>query len=114
MEHCLVAIIHLLLLLLLPPVQSMRRTGMLSDRDIAHIEDMLNNVESNGDMNSIDILPPPDSDMLHRDKRILCRIGDKDYCPGEILFKLHRKECQQTMQTKSKRCKVQLLSLFII
>ena len=93
MEHCLVVIIHLLLLLL-NSVQSMRRTGRLSDTDIAHIEDMLNSLESNGDMSSIDIPPPPDSDMLHRDRRILCRIGDKDYCPGEILFRLHRQECE--------------------
>ena len=92
MEHCLVAIIHLLLLL--SSVHSMRRTGRLSDTDIAHIEDMLNSLESHGEMSSIDIPPPPHSKMSHRDQRILCRIGDKDYCPGEILFKLDRKECQ--------------------
>ena len=102
MKHCLVIIHHLLLLLLLPSVRSMRRAGRLSDRDLAHIEDMLNSVESKGEMGSIDIPPPPDSHMLHRDQRILCRIGDKDYCPGEILF---RKECELTLT-------VQLLSLF--
>ena len=94
MVLCLVAIVNLHLLLLLPSVQSMRRTGRLSDADLAHIEDMLNSVESQGDMTSIHIPPPPHSQMRHRDRRILCRIGDKDYCPGEILFTLDRQEYQ--------------------
>ena len=94
MVLCLVAIIHLHLLL--HSVQGMRRTGRLTDTDLAHIEDMLNSVESEGDMTSITIPPPPHTQMRHRDRRILCRIGDKDYCPGEILFKLDRQECQPT------------------
>ena len=97
MEHCLLAII---LLLLLPSVLSMRRKGSLTDSDLAHIEDMLNDIESDGDLRTIHIPPPPHSQMTHRDERILCRIGDKDYCPGEILFKLHRKELQLRQQSK--------------
>ena len=65
----------------------MERKGDMSDREMAEIEDMLNTVKDDGDMTNLVILPPPFTEMAHRDKRILCRVGDKTYCPGEVLFR---------------------------
>ena len=87
-DHCLATIIHFLLL---TSVYSMERRGRLTDRDLASVEDLLNQMENNSDMRNIEIPPPPHTNMRHRDRRILCVIGDKDYCPGEVLF---RRECE--------------------
>ena len=61
------------------------RSGSLTDTDLADIEDLLNSVR--GEVRSIEISPPPQSSTTHRDKRILCRLGDNLYCPGEVLFR---------------------------
>ena len=65
----------------------MERKGDMSDKEMAEIEDMLNTVNDDGDMTNLVILPPPSTEMFHRDERILCKVGDKTYCPGEVLFR---------------------------
>ena len=64
-------------------VHCVERGGRLSEADIAQIEDMLN--ESEGDIRSIEIPPPPLSELPHRG--IMCSLGGSHYCPGEVLFR---------------------------
>ena len=73
-------------LVILTSVDSTERSGRLTDTDLSHIEDLLNSVS--GEVRSIEIPPTPLSVSPHRDKRILCRLGDSTYCPGELLFRM--------------------------
>ena len=94
MEQQCLALAALIHFLLLSSARSMERSGRLRDSDLAHIEDMLNG--SDGDMRSIDIPPPPHTQLPHRAVRIMCSLGDKHYCPGEVLFR--REYRQQTLR----------------
>ena len=75
-----------LCLVILTSVDGTERSGRLTDTDLADVEDLLNSVS--GEVRRIEIPPPPLSDSPHRDKRILCRLGDSTYCPGELLFRM--------------------------
>ena len=65
----------------------MKRNGEMSDLEMAAVEDMLNDFNNIDFMKNLIIPAPPLTDMFHRDKRILCKVGDKLYCPGELLFR---------------------------
>ena len=64
----------------------MERKGKMSDKEMAEIEDMLNTIGEN-DMRHIFIPPPPITELIHRDRRILCKVGSMSYCPGEYIFR---------------------------
>ena len=77
--------VFIYLVMLTSVTEGTERSGRLTDTELADIEDLLNSV--GGEVRSIEISPPPQSDTPHRDKRILCRLGDNLYCPGEVLFR---------------------------
>ena len=63
--------------------------GHMNDVDVASIEDMLNTEAGLGaaGLGGLLIPAPPLTLLRHRDPRLLCRLGTRSYCPGEILFR---------------------------
>ena len=61
----------------------------MNDVDVASIEDMLNTEAGLGaaGLGGLLIPAPPLTLLRHRDPRLLCRLGTRSYCPGEILFR---------------------------
>ena len=74
-------------------------------QELAQIEDLLNKVEDDGDMVHLVVPPPPFTSMGHRWQRwprkivhcrskyflcraptLMCQVGDRVYCPGEVVI----------------------------
>ena len=81
-------------------------------QELAQIEDLLNKVEDDGDMVHLVVPPPPFTSMGHRWQRwprkivhcrskyflcraptLMCQVGDRVYCPGEVVIDFQKFSC---------------------
>ena len=87
----------------------------MNDVDVASIEDMLNTEAGLGaaGLGGLLIPAPPLTLLRHRDPRLLCRLGTRSYCPGEILFRCRGNagHMLNIIASKPKMTCIKLLSL---
>ncbi|XP_023343600.1 uncharacterized protein LOC111713042 [Eurytemora carolleeae] len=64
------------------------RGGELSSSEMSELKLMMADIADDGDMSDMKIPLPPQTIMKRREESQRCILGTKEYCPGEILFRI--------------------------
>merc|ERR1711892_23441 len=78
------------------------RTGEMTSEEMSLVHSLMSGMASPSlDMSSLVIPPPPVDMMEHRKNSPRCSLGTRNYCPGEILFRVGIKNLKAKVCTAS-------------